>query len=59
MIDNNHILQVGFRLDGRGSSLDSSKTFFFSPQRPARLWGAPSLLSSGYRISFPEGKAGP
>jgi hypothetical protein len=30
--------------------------FFFFPRRPDRLWGSPSLLSNGYRGSFPRDK---
>jgi hypothetical protein len=28
-----------------------------SPRRPDRLWGRLNLLSSGYRVHFPRGKA--
>jgi hypothetical protein len=31
--------------------------FLFSPCRPDRLWGPPSLLYNGYRGLFPRGKA--
>jgi hypothetical protein len=31
--------------------------FIFSPQRPLRLWGPPSLLSNGYRGLFLRGQS--
>jgi hypothetical protein len=33
----------------------SIRGFFFRSLRPDRLWGLPSLLSNGYRGSFPRG----
>jgi len=33
------------------------REFFYSPPRPDRLWGPPSLLSNGYRGFFHGGKA--
>jgi hypothetical protein len=38
----------GYGLDGLGSIPDNAR-FFFSPQHPDRLWGPPSLMSSGHR----------
>jgi hypothetical protein len=32
------------------------KRFFFSPKCPDRLWGLPSLLFNGHRVSFPGGE---
>jgi hypothetical protein len=42
-------IATGVSLGGRGSIPDRRKGLFSSPQRPDRLWGPPSLLSSGYR----------
>jgi hypothetical protein len=42
---------TGYGLDGR-DSIPGSARFFSSAQRPDRLWGSPSLLSSGYRGLF-------
>ena len=39
----------------RGSSPDRDKRFFFLPEHPDRLWGAPSPPFHGYRSSFPRG----
>jgi hypothetical protein len=40
-----------------GSSPGRGWEFFSSPSRQDRLWGPPSFLYSGYRGSFPGGKA--
>jgi hypothetical protein len=48
-----------YGLDDRGSIPDRGRGFFLQPLRPDRLWGQPSLLYSGYRGSFPGGKARP
>jgi hypothetical protein len=48
---------MGYKLDGKGSFAGKSKRFFSSPHYPYRLWGPHSLLSNGYRSSFPEGEA--
>jgi hypothetical protein len=37
-----------YRLEGPGL-IPGSARFFFSLQRPDRLWGPPSLLSNGYQ----------
>jgi hypothetical protein len=46
---------------GHGAGLprfDSwQQNFFYTPQHPDRLWGSPSLLTNGYRDSFPMAKA--
>jgi hypothetical protein len=36
-------------------SIPGSARFFYSPQRPDRLWGPTTLLSNGYREIFPRG----
>jgi hypothetical protein len=38
---------TGYGLDGPGFDSQCGKIFFSSPQRPDRLWGPPSPLSSG------------
>jgi hypothetical protein len=42
-------------LADRGSIPDRARGFFLQPLRPDRLWSPPSLLSNGYRGSFPRG----
>jgi hypothetical protein len=49
-------IATGYGLDDPGSILGSAR-FFSSPQRPDRLWDPPSLISNGYRDSFPGDKA--
>jgi hypothetical protein len=44
---------TGYELGNRGSIPDRAGPFS-SPLRPDRLWGPPSLLSSGYQV-FPWG----
>jgi hypothetical protein len=44
--------RVLFPAGGGGGS-----EFFSSPPRPERLWGPPSVISNGTRVSFPGGKA--
>jgi hypothetical protein len=42
---------MDYGLDGQGSTPGIAR-FFFSPQRPDRLWDQSSLLSNGYRWLF-------
>jgi hypothetical protein len=42
---------TGYAPDG-SDSIPGRGNFFSSPQLPGRLWGPPSLLSSGYRGPF-------
>jgi hypothetical protein len=41
---------------GVGVRVPVGARFFFSPRRPDRCWGPPSLLSNGYQGLFPRGK---
>lgn len=44
----------GYGLDNAGfDSWQGERLFFFCPERPNRLWGPPSLLLNGCRVSFP------
>jgi hypothetical protein len=43
----------GCGMDGRGSISWRCRRFFSTPQRPDRLWGSSSHLSSGYLGLFP------
>jgi hypothetical protein len=36
-------------------SIPGRVKFFFSPQRPDRIWGSASLLPIGNRVRFPRG----
>jgi hypothetical protein len=42
-------IEAGYRLGKRGSTTGKDKGFFFSPQRPDRLWSPPSLFSWGVK----------
>jgi hypothetical protein len=52
-------IATGYRLNDRvvGVRLPVGARIFSSPRRPDRFWSPPSLLSNGYRGSFPGGKA--
>jgi hypothetical protein len=52
-------IATGYRLDDRGIGVRVPvvSRIFSSPQGPDRLWGPPSLLSSGYQRHFSRGKA--
>jgi hypothetical protein len=52
-------IATGYGLDswGVGVPVPLGAKFLFSPRRPHRVWAPPSLLSNGYRGSFPGGKA--
>jgi hypothetical protein len=54
--DSSDDIATGSGLDYPGS-IPEGVRFFSSPRRPDRLWDPSSLLSSGYRGSFPGGKA--
>jgi hypothetical protein len=45
-----------YRLDDQNWIPDRGKFFFLQALRSDQLWSLPSLLSNGYRGSFPEGK---
>ena len=46
-------IATSYRLDIPGSNAGGGDIFH---TRPDRLWGPPSLLYKGYRVSFPEVK---
>jgi hypothetical protein len=48
------VIATGFGLDDRevGVGVSVGSRMFFSPRRPHRFWGPPSLLDSGYRGLF-------
>jgi hypothetical protein len=57
-LDNSVDITMSYGLDGRNPIPDGGKgTFFSNLQRPDRLWGPSSLLSSGYRNLLLQGKA--
>jgi hypothetical protein len=47
-------IATGYELDDRGVRVLVTvvSRIFFTPHRPDRLWGSPSLLSDGYRGLF-------
>jgi hypothetical protein len=51
-------LATGYRLNNRNSILSRGKRFFFTSQRPDRIWGPPSLLFSEYQGFFLRGQSG-
>jgi hypothetical protein len=57
--DNTAGITTGYRLDNRGAGVQVlvGSRIFSSTRLPDQVWGAPSLLSSGYRDSFPGVKA--
>jgi hypothetical protein len=48
---------MSYGLDDPGS-IPGMARFVFSPQRPDRLWGLPSLLSNGYQGALSPGVKG-
>jgi hypothetical protein len=46
-------IATGYWLDGR-VRFPAVQDFFFSQQRPDRLWGSPIVLSNGYHGLFPR-----
>jgi hypothetical protein len=57
-VDSSVGIGTGYGLDGQGVGVPSpGKGRTFSCPRSDRFWGPPSLLSNGYRGSFPGGKA--
>jgi hypothetical protein len=52
-------LATGYGLDDRGVGVrvPLGSRIFSSPRRPDRLLGPPNVLSNGYLVLFPRGKA--
>jgi hypothetical protein len=55
--DNAVGIATGYRLDDRGFGVQVPVVLriFSSPRSPDRIWGAPALLSNGYRGFFLRG----
>jgi hypothetical protein len=53
------VIVSDYKLDDQVSIPSRSRGFFLWPLCPDRLWGSPSLLSNGYRGTFPRDKARP
>jgi hypothetical protein len=52
-------IATGYELDDRGVGVrvPVKSRIFSSRRRPDRFWGSPNFRSTGYRGSFPGGKA--
>jgi hypothetical protein len=51
------VYRPGYGLEYQGSIPGRGNDGMFSPPRPDRLWGPPILLSGGYGVLLPGGKA--